>query len=510
MQKSNCAAQRGRVTRADRIAHQLIDILEVHRPAAGGRGDGTADPAGPVRRAPAADPLERPPARWPSATSSRPRSIPTRSAEVQPRWRRRAARPVRTRVHVLRAVRRSRWATSPSTTTPIRHLGVVADQIARGYGSALLEFASLEIFAERRSRGGALGAGRERGGPRLLPVARLDRDRRPAQGRVPALPGGDPRWSAQPVAPRGAADEHGHAPAGQLGQQCVGTRRPGSAAHPGRAGSAVPALASTRAPAGAAHRRRDRAGRRRSSRTGCSATRSSLICLLVALVRARRRVALALVADPGADWPAHRGHVVSSSRCSWPTAGRYHRSRSPDDPEHAQRRGRPGRSGEPGGTRPTWWSWSRRRRLRSDALAGRMGWDERFPYAVGDPATNGSNTAVYSRFPLSSGAPCSALHLPASGSVRGRGARDRAGADVRRPSVQPVLRRRPLAPRARQVVRAAVAAHGSGPLIVAGDFNAIDDHGPMQRLRPPRAGERHRRRRRRLAADLSRRPACRR
>jgi hypothetical protein len=38
-----------------------------------------------------------------------------------------------------------------------------------------------------------------------------------------------------------------------------------------------------------------------------------------------------------------------------------------------------------------------------DALRAleRYGWDKRFPYSVGDPRNNFSNTAVYSRFPLS-------------------------------------------------------------------------------------------------------------
>ena len=33
-----------------------------------------------------------------------------------------------------------------------------------------------------------------------------------------------------------------------------------------------------------------------------------------------------------------------------------------------------------------------------------------------------------------------------------------------------------------EVVRDAVAAHGSGPLVVAGDFNAVAEQGPMRQL----------------------------
>ena len=56
VQKSNRATRRGQVTRADLIAHQLLDILEVFDPPLEDDADRTADPAGPVRREPAADP----------------------------------------------------------------------------------------------------------------------------------------------------------------------------------------------------------------------------------------------------------------------------------------------------------------------------------------------------------------------------------------------------------------------------------------------------------------------
>lgn len=109
------------------------------------------------------------------------------------------------------------------------------------------------------------------------------------------------------------------------------------------------------------------------------------------------------------------------------------------------------------------------------------GIDERFPHVVGDPRTEGSNTAVFSRFRLSRGALLGrsnfaqwslAVEVPDLGLVR-------------------LLAVHPCNPYCgggrwaaeHEMVRAAVAAHGDGPLLVAGDFNAVDGHGPLQRLR---------------------------
>jgi endonuclease/exonuclease/phosphatase (EEP) superfamily protein YafD len=117
------------------------------------------------------------------------------------------------------------------------------------------------------------------------------------------------------------------------------------------------------------------------------------------------------------------------------------------------------------------------------AMAGLAaeGWDDRFPYAVGDPRREGSNTAVFSRFRLSRPTLLGrsnfsqwsvAVEVPGLGLVR-------------------LLAVHPCNPYCgggrwhteHEVVRAAVAAHGDGPLVVAGDFNAVAEQGPMQRLR---------------------------
>jgi len=118
-----------------------------------------------------------------------------------------------------------------------------------------------------------------------------------------------------------------------------------------------------------------------------------------------------------------------------------------------------------------------------DALMAlkRFGWDERFPYSLGDPKDGDFNTAVYSRFPLSHSRPIdgtsfqqwvTTARVPKVGSVRLMAVHpcnpycggDRWTAE-------------------HQVLRDIVIDNLEQPLVVAGDFNAVDDHGPMQALR---------------------------
>ena len=107
-------------------------------------------------------------------------------------------------------------------------------------------------------------------------------------------------------------------------------------------------------------------------------------------------------------------------------------------------------------------------------------WRERFPYAVGDPEEEQSNTTIYSRFPLSDGiaiGPSSfqqwitTVRVPALGSVRLSAVHPcnpYCGGD-RWSAEHAELRR-------------AIRPYLADPLVIAGDFNAIDDHGPIQDL----------------------------
>ena len=114
----------------------------------------------------------------------------------------------------------------------------------------------------------------------------------------------------------------------------------------------------------------------------------------------------------------------------------------------------------------------------------RYGWDDRFPYALGDPRDAFSNTAIYSRFPLSRSSSIgdtsfqqwvTTVRVPRVGRIR-------------------LIAVHPCNPycggerwRAEhRVVRRAVIDNLDHPLVVAGDFNAVNDHGPMQALQ--RAG----------------------
>lgn len=118
-----------------------------------------------------------------------------------------------------------------------------------------------------------------------------------------------------------------------------------------------------------------------------------------------------------------------------------------------------------------------------DALRAldRLGWDKRFPYAVGDLRDDVSDTAVFSRFPVGASTligPTSfqqwltTLDVPGVGPVR-------------------LIAAHPCNPYCgsnrwaseHAALRAVILPHLNEALVVAGDFNAIDDHGPMQTLR---------------------------
>jgi endonuclease/exonuclease/phosphatase (EEP) superfamily protein YafD len=110
-----------------------------------------------------------------------------------------------------------------------------------------------------------------------------------------------------------------------------------------------------------------------------------------------------------------------------------------------------------------------------------FGWDERFHYSLGDPKDGFTNTAVYSRFPLTQSKLIgntsfqqweTTVRVPDVGSIRLMAVHpcnpycggDRWSAE-------------------HQLLNEAISDNLDQPLVVAGDFNAVDDHGPMQALR---------------------------
>lgn len=117
------------------------------------------------------------------------------------------------------------------------------------------------------------------------------------------------------------------------------------------------------------------------------------------------------------------------------------------------------------------------------ALAGLAdrGWSDRFPYAAGGTDGVQSDTAVYSRFPLTDSALLGTTSFQQWSTV------------VAVPGTEGVrvLAVHPCNPYCggglwaseHAALAQEAAADLGAPLVMAGDFNAVDDHGPMLRLR---------------------------
>jgi endonuclease/exonuclease/phosphatase (EEP) superfamily protein YafD len=109
------------------------------------------------------------------------------------------------------------------------------------------------------------------------------------------------------------------------------------------------------------------------------------------------------------------------------------------------------------------------------------GWRDRFPYVSGDPATEGSGTAIYSRFPLRD-----PEMLP-------RTSFQQWSATAAVPGLGPtrIFAVHPCNPfcggnqwaAEHDLLRLSVAAVSDLPVVVAGDLNAVEDHAPLQALR---------------------------
>ncbi len=144
VQKSKAAIRKGKLRRADRIASTMIDILEQHNPPITDVDTGLR-----IRRARPSEVdlltgMEREASKASLAHIFPPAKFSYPTAAVAKRWREllydRFAR-----IHVMELFDAPVGYVAFNTDS-ILHLGVVPQHRRRGYGSALLEFASLEIF----------------------------------------------------------------------------------------------------------------------------------------------------------------------------------------------------------------------------------------------------------------------------------------------------------------------------------------------------------------------------
>ena len=390
VQKSNFATKRGRFTRADRIAHQLIDILELHDPPLEDEETGLR-----IRRARPDEHrlltrLERAASEEPLGHIFPPEDYPYPVNEVTRRWRR-VLRDRFAHVHLLELFDAPVGYVAFDDDT-VLHLGVVAHQTRRGYGSALIEFACLEIFSSGVGEA-SLWVLAENEVARAFYRSHgwTDTDGR-RQGRVPALSRGDPDEEAQPIGARDEADDRSlpcsvswdSSTSVRVGQGLLLTI----------AGLAlVPALASTLLRVVPPT---DDATAKLASfiAYGVLGYALATICLVAALIRARRRLGLAVVTL--LVLLASSGHVVTLAPLFVPdgrpvTGASFtlmtlnlHNGLADSGQvvEHA---------------------------MNADVVIlvettpaalnalKPLGWDERFPYAVGDVATTSSATPPSTR-----------------------------------------------------------------------------------------------------------------
>ena len=144
IQKSNTAARKGRLTRADRITRELFELLEEHDPPLEDEQTGLQ-----IRRAHSDE--SRMLTRLERAASEEALSdlfpadrYPYPVAEVTRRWRRLLRNP-RIRVAVLEKDGEPVGFVAFDSST-VLHLGVLPDHTRRGYGTSLLEVATTAIF----------------------------------------------------------------------------------------------------------------------------------------------------------------------------------------------------------------------------------------------------------------------------------------------------------------------------------------------------------------------------
>lgn len=149
VQKSTAATKKGRLTRADRIASSLLDILEMYHPPISDEETGLRIRRARPHESALLTRIERATSKACLAHIFPADTFPYPTNAVAKRWRQ-LLHDRSSRVHVLDRLEKPVGYVAFNADT-ILHLGVDPKHQRRGYGSALLEFASLEIFDGGRS-----------------------------------------------------------------------------------------------------------------------------------------------------------------------------------------------------------------------------------------------------------------------------------------------------------------------------------------------------------------------
>ena len=144
VQKSTAATKKGRLTRADRIASSLLDILEMYHPPISDEETGLRIRRARPHESALLTRIERATSKAGLAHIFPADTFPYPTNAVAKRWRQ-LLHDRSSRVHVLDRLEKPVGYVAFNADT-ILHLGVDPKHQRRGYGSALLEFASLEIF----------------------------------------------------------------------------------------------------------------------------------------------------------------------------------------------------------------------------------------------------------------------------------------------------------------------------------------------------------------------------
>ena len=144
VQKSNYAVRRGRFTRADWVAHELLDILDQHDPPLEDEETGLRMSRARPDESRLLTRLERAASEHALRHIFPPDEFPYPVAAIDQQWHR-LLHDRSTRVYVLELEEAPVGFVAFNSSTVLR-LGVLPQHTRRGYGSALLEFASQEIF----------------------------------------------------------------------------------------------------------------------------------------------------------------------------------------------------------------------------------------------------------------------------------------------------------------------------------------------------------------------------